>query len=288
MTALAHSPGPAAVLRPVPLQSLLKVEGLRVSFRRDDGWREVVSGISFEIGDGETLAIIGESGSGKSVTASAIMRLLPTGMAKVEGSIAFGGLQLANLSERRMRQVRGNNIAMVFQEPMTSLNPVATIGRQIGETLQIHRGLTGRGARVETLRLLDRVRIADGSGKIDAYPHQLSGGQRQRVMIAMALACRPKLLIADEPTTALDVTIQDEILKLIRDLQADDQMGVLFITHDMGVVTQMADRVAVMKNGIVVESGETEEILRDPSTPIPGGYCVAVPRLGLVDAERSR
>jgi peptide/nickel transport system ATP-binding protein len=215
---------------------VLSVNDLTTSFLVDGQWRTVVRDVGFDVGPRETVAIVGESGSGKSVTALSIMRLLAKGSSRIQGRVLVNGRDVLGLSEDAMRRVRGNDAAMIFQEPMTSLNPVFTIGRQISEALIWHRGLSKGEARVETARLLDKVRIPNASSRFDEYPHQFSGGMRQRVMIAMALACHPKLLIADEPTTALDVTIQGQILDLIKNLQEEEGMSVLFITHDMGVV----------------------------------------------------
>jgi len=215
---------------------VLSVENLSVSFHRDDGWQNVVRNISFALHPGETLAIVGESGSGKSVTAMAIMRLLSARHSRTEGRVSLCGKDLLSLPEQQMRSVRGADVAMIFQEPMTSLNPVFTIGSQIAEVFIRHQGLSKQRARQETIALLEKVRIPHAEQRFDEFPHQFSGGMRQRAMIAMALALKPKLLIADEPTTALDVTIQGQILDLIKTLQAENNTAVLFITHDMGVV----------------------------------------------------
>ena len=276
---------------PVPAAPVLSVEGLSVSFRSDDrggdGWRPAVRDLSFDVGPGETVALVGESGSGKSVTALSIMRLLPeAASARIEGRIRLDGEDLARLPERAMRRVRGDAIAMIFQEPMTSLNPVRTIGFQIAEALTLHRDITGAAAAAEALRLLDKVRIPAAKARFDDYPHRFSGGMRQRVMIAMALACRPKLLIADEPTTALDVTIQAQILALIKQLQDEDGMSVLFITHDMGVVAQVAGRTVVMFEGRAVEAGETGRLFAAPSHPYTRALLAAVPSLGEMAGRR--
>jgi peptide/nickel transport system ATP-binding protein len=259
---------------------VLSVKNLVTSFRIGGQWRPVVKGISFDIAPKETLAVVGESGSGKSVTALSIMQLAPRGSSKVEGSIKLGGTELLSLSEREMRRVRGNEIAMIFQEPMTSLNPVLTIGFQIAETLILHRGLSRAAAETETICLLEKVRIPAAKSRFHEYPHRFSGGMRQRVMIAMALACKPKLLIADEPTTALDVTIQAQILELIKQLQEEEGMSVLFITHDMGVVAEIADRTVVMYNGDAVETGTTADIFARPDHPYTRSLLSAVPKLG--------
>ena len=259
---------------------VMRVEDLRVSFYREGDWHPVVRGVSFDVLPRQTVALVGESGSGKSVTALSAMRLLPPETARIEGRVLLGGRDLMALREAEMRSVRGNEIAMIFQEPMTSLNPSLTVGDQISEVLMQHRAMRFREAKAETLRLLDKVRISAAGRRFGEYPHQLSGGMRQRIMIAIALACRPKLLIADEPTTALDVTIQAQILELIKLLQDEDDLAVLFITHDMGVVAEIADRTAVMYRGEVVEAGETAEIFRAPREAYTRALLSAVPRLG--------
>ncbi len=227
-------------------------------------------GVSFDVGPRETVALVGESGSGKSVSALSILRLLPRDASRIGGRVRFAGRELLAAPEAEMRRVRGDSIAMIFQEPMTSLNPVLTIGFQIAEALIQHRGLSRSAAEAEALRLLDKVRIPAARARLHEYPHRFSGGMRQRVMIAMALACRPKLLIADEPTTALDVTIQAQILDLIKSLQDEEGMSVLFITHDMGVVAEIADRTVVMYRGRAVEAGPTARIFSAPEDPTPG------------------
>ena len=259
---------------------VLAVRHLTTAFRVDGQWITVVKGISFEIGQRETVAIVGESGSGKSVTALSIMGLLPAANSRVSGEILLEGRDLLKLREDAMRHVRGNLISMIFQEPMTSLNPVLTLGFQIAEALIYHRGLDRAQAEAETLRILERVRIPSAALRLHEYPHRLSGGMRQRVMIAMALACKPKLLIADEPTTALDVTIQAEILELIKLLQDEEGMSVAFITHDMGVVAEIADRVVVMLNGNAVEQAPTPQLFAAPREPYTRALLAAVPRLG--------
>ncbi len=261
-------------------QPVLKVENLTTSFLGDDDWLPVVRNLNFEVFAGETLAIVGESGSGNCVTSLSVMRLLKARSSKIEGAVTLNQRSLLGLSEKQMREVRGNEIAMIFQEPMTSLNPTFTVGRQIAETLKAHRGMGGKAAREETIRLLEKARIPNARARFDEYPHQFSGGMRQRVMIAMALALKPKLLIADEPTTALDVTIQGQILDLIKTLQEEEGMAVLFITHDMGVVAEIADRTLVMYRGEVVESGETAELFLRPQHPYTRALLAAVPRLG--------
>jgi len=259
---------------------ILSVSNLTTSFRVEGLWKPVVRNISFDIKPQETLAVVGESGSGKSVTALSIMRLTPPSSSKIEGSIKLNGKELLTLPDAQMRQIRGNDIAMIFQEPMTSLNPVLTIGFQIAEALILHRGLSRSEAEAETIRLLEKVKIPSAKSRFHEYPHRFSGGMRQRVMIAMALACKPKLLIADEPTTALDVTIQAQILELIKQLQQEEGMSVLFITHDMGVVAEIADRTVVMYNGDEIETGPTEDIFASPQKPYTKSLLSAVPRLG--------
>jgi len=259
---------------------VLRIRGLNVAFQTDGVWRPAVHDLSLDIAANETVALVGESGSGKSVTALSIMRLLPEANSRISGSIALQGRDLLRLNEEAMRDVRGNAMSMIFQEPMTSLNPVLSVGAQIAETLRSHRAMSRREAWRTTIALLDQVRIPNARGRAGNYPHQFSGGMRQRVMIAMALACRPSLLIADEPTTALDVTIQAQILDLIRALQNEIGMSVLFITHDMGVVAHIADRVAVMYGGRKVEEGATETIFRAPSHSYTRTLIEAVPKLG--------
>ncbi|WP_332304470.1 ABC transporter ATP-binding protein [Rhizobium sp. GR12] len=265
---------------------VLSVRNLTTSFLVDDEWKSVVRNVSFDVAPGETVAIVGESGSGKSVTSLSIMRLLNPASSRIEGEILLNGRNLLALSEKEMRGVRGNDVSMIFQEPMTSLNPIFTIGRQISEVLVRHKGLSRQQARAETVRLLEKVRIPNASGRFDEYPHQFSGGMRQRVMIAMALASRPKLLIADEPTTALDVTIQGQILDLIKLLQEEEGMSVLFITHDMGVVAEIADRTIVMFRGDEVETGPTEDIFQRGKHPYTRALLSAVPKLGSMRDRR--
>jgi len=264
---------------------VLSVSGLTTSFMRDREWSPVVRDVSFDIASRETVAIVGESGSGKSVTALSIMRLIPKENGRVEGSVRLAGRDLLTLPEASMKDVRGNEIAMIFQEPMTSLNPVLTIGFQIAEALIQHRGLSRAAAEVETIRLLDRVRIPAAKSRFHEHPHRFSGGMRQRVMIAMALACKPRLLIADEPTTALDVTIQAQILELLKELQQEEEMSILFITHDMGVVAEIADRTVVMYGGRAVETDHTARIFAAPSHPYTRALLAAVPRLGSMDGR---
>ncbi len=264
---------------------LLSVRGLTVSFRKNGAWKSMVRNLNFDVGAGEMLAIVGESGSGKSVTALSILRLLPEGASRIEGDARLGGRDILSLPEEEMRSVRGREIAMIFQEPMTSLNPIFPVGRQIAEALTCHGGMGFRAAKAEALRLLDRVRIPNAASRFQDYPHQFSGGMRQRVMIAMALAAKPKLLIADEPTTALDVTVQGQILDLIKQLQAQEGMSVLFITHDMGVVAEMADWTLVMHRGEAVETGETAAIFHHGRHPYTRALLSAVPKLGSMKGE---
>jgi len=259
---------------------VLAVSHLTVSVRGDDGEREVVSDLSFSVARGETLCIAGESGSGKSMTSLAIMALLPQPAARVSGgSIQIDGVDLATLPESRMRHFRGYRIAMIFQEPMTSLNPVLSIGRQIIEAIEVHTPLSRREARQRAIDALKAVRIPDAERRLGQYPHELSGGMRQRVMIAMALALKPDVLIADEPTTALDVTVQGEVLELLRDLQREIGTSLILITHDMGVVAEMADRVIIMRNGRTVEQGRATEIFASPGTDYTRELLAAVPRM---------
>src|SRR5262252_9087495 len=246
--------------------ALLEVDNLQTHFRTPDGVNRAVDGISFAVEAGETVAIVGESGCGKSVTANSILRLVPQPPGRIGGAIRFQGRDLLKLSERAMREVRGNDISMIFQEPMTSLNPVLTIGRQIAEPLRLHQGLSRESVEQRVVEMLGLVGIAEPRRRAREYPHQLSGGMRQRVMIAIALACRPKLLIADEPTTALDVTIQAQILNLI--------------THDLGVVAEIAERVMVMYAGRKVEEAPVAELFRSPRHPYTRGLLSAVPKLG--------
>lgn len=262
------------------LKPVLAVENLTTSFRVNGEWKSVVRNMSFSIAPRETVAIVGESGSGKSVTSLSIMRLLPKVSSKIEGRILLGDKELLSLPEEEMRQVRGNDISMIFQEPMTSLNPIFPIGKQIAEALTVHQNISAAEAKSEVIRLLEKVRIPNAKGRFDEYPHQFSGGMRQRVMIAMALASKPKLLIADEPTTALDVTIQGQILDLIKELQDEEGMSVLFITHDMGVVAEIADRTIVMFRGEQVETGATDDIFHRGQHPYTRALLAAVPRLG--------
>ena len=272
--------------------SLLSFENLRVSFKQDGGLSAAVKGISFDVKKGETVALVGESGSGKSVTALSSVSLLPDS-AVIEGSITYNGQELCGAPESALRKLRGNDISFIFQEPMTSLNPLHTIEKQLSEILLVHQGLRGQEAQTRVIELLTQVGIHDPAGRLKDYPHQLSGGQRQRVMIAMALANGPDLLIADEPTTALDVTIQAQILTLLREFQASMGMSMLFITHDLGIVRKLADRVCVMKDGVIVEAGVTKDIFDAPAHPYTKmlldaetvGYPVPVPDTAPVIAE---
>jgi len=258
---------------------LLSVRDLTVNFAAARGQVRAVAGVSFDLAPGETLGLVGESGCGKTVTAMSILRLLPTPPAQVTGEIRFQGEELSRCPEARMRQIRGNRIAMVFQEPMTALNPVLTIGEQVAEALRLHRGLSHHQAWREAGAALARVGFPDASRRLAHYPHQLSGGLRQRALMAMALACDPELLIADEPTTALDVTIQAQILALLAKLKAELGLAVLFITHNLGIVAQTADRVVVMYAGVMVEQAPTSELFRRPDHPYTVGLLNSVPRL---------
>ncbi len=261
-------------------EPLLSVEDLQTHFGTPDGIVRAVEGLSFHIEAGETLAIVGESGCGKSVTSLSILRLIQEPPGRIAGSIRFQGRDLLALPEAEMRKLRGNDISIIFQEPMTSLNPVLTVGRQIGETLRLHQGLSARQAEARAVEMLTLVGIPAPGRRVREYPHQLSGGMRQRVMIAMALACNPKLLIADEPTTALDVTIQAQILDLMRDLKTRLGSAIMLITHDLGVVAEMAQRVVVMYAGRKVEEAPVAAIFADPQHPYTRGLLGAVPRLG--------
>jgi peptide/nickel transport system ATP-binding protein len=258
----------------------LSISDLNISFRNEDGWTSVVRNLGFDIAPGETVAIVGESGSGKSVTALSVLGLLPQQSTRIEGSIRLGDKELLSLSPKDLKALRGNEIAMIFQEPMTSLNPTMCIGEQIAESIIAHRGVSKAEAKVEAIRLMEKVHIPSAARRYSEYPHQFSGGMRQRVMIAIALACKPALLIADEPTTALDVTIQAQVLNLIKELQEEEGMAVLFITHDMGVVAEVADRMVVMYRGDVVEEGETTEIFANARHPYTKALLSAVPQLG--------
>jgi len=261
-------------------EPLLSVENLQTHFGTIDGVVRAVEGLSFTINAGETVAIVGESGCGKSVTSMSILRLIQTPPGKIAGKIKFQGRDLLTCTDAEMRGIRGKDISMIFQEPMTSLNPVLTVGRQIGESLVLHEGLSPRDAETRAVEILKLVGIPAPERRVREYPHQLSGGMRQRVMIAIALACNPKLLIADEPTTALDVTIQAQILDLMRDLKTRLGSAIMLITHDLGVVAEMAQRVVVMYAGRKVEEGTAREIFGNPLHPYTRGLLGAVPKLG--------
>src|SRR5499426_4107200 len=261
-------------------ERLLEVKGLKTHFFTDEGVVRAVDGVDLHINKGETLGIVGESGSGKSVTALSIMRLIPQPPGRiVEGTINYNGRNLLELPPPQMRKIRGKEISMIFQEPMTSLNPVFTVGEQIAEAIRLHEGLGRRDAMDKTVEMLRLVHIPNAERRVKEYPHQLSGGMRQRVMIAMALACDPNLLIADEPTTALDVTIQAQILDLLRDLQRRLGMSILMITHDLGVIAELADEVIVMYAGKIVESAPVRELFADPQHPYTIGLLGSIARM---------
>ena len=266
------------------MANVLEVNDLKIQFRIDEKYYSAVHGVSFHIEEGETLGLVGESGCGKSVTSLAVMRLLNQ-QTKVSGNVLYKDKDLLKLSESQMRGIRGDEISMIFQEPMTSLNPVHKIGAQIGESLVLHRGMSVKQAREQAIDLLRQVGIPRPEQIVDEYPHQLSGGMRQRVMIAIAMACNPSLLIADEPTTALDVTIQAQILDLMRRLTTENKMATLLITHDLGVVAEMCDRVAVMYAGKIVEEGRVRDIFRNPQHPYTIGLLNSIPKL---EGERGR
>ncbi len=258
---------------------LLEVGNLQTQFPTRAGLVRAVDGVSFYLDGGELLGLVGESGCGKSITALSVMRLIAPPGKIVSGEIIFDGKNLLSLSDREMRQIRGDDIAMIFQDPMTSLNPVFRVGEQIAEALRLHRKLSRKDARAAAIEAMQEVAIPDPARRVDDYPHQLSGGMRQRVMIAMALACNPKLLIADEPTTALDVTIQAQILELLNELRKTRELAVLLITHDLGVVAEVADRVAVMYTGRIVEESPVEELFARPKHPYTEGLLRSVPKL---------
>jgi oligopeptide/dipeptide ABC transporter ATP-binding protein len=264
------------------MSDLLQVKNLKTSFFTPEGEVRAIDGVSFEIGEGKTLGLVGESGCGKSVTSLSIMRLIPSPPGKiVGGEIFYRGRDLLKLNNEEMRKIRGNEISMIFQEPMTSLNPVFTVGNQIGEAIKLHQGLGKRETRQKTIDMLRLVKIADPESRVDSYPHQLSGGMRQRVMIAMALSCNPSLLIADEPTTALDVTIQAQILELMKELQQKiGGMALLLITHDLGVVAEQADDVAIMYAGKIVERSNARQIFNHPFHPYTVGLLNSLPGIG--------
>lgn len=265
---------------------LLTVRNLRTYFYTEDGVVKAVDGVDFEVYEGETLGIVGESGSGKSVTALSVLRLLDVkGRIEEGSSIVFNGRELLELDEEQMRSIRGNEIAMIFQEPMVALNPVFTVGEQISEAILLHQDVDPKTARLMAIEMLKRVGIPEPEKRVDEYPHELSGGMRQRAMIAMALSCRPKLLIADEPTTALDVTIQAQILELMKELQREYGMAIILITHDVGVIAENADRVIVMYGGKVMESADVYTIFKKPRHPYTWGLLTSIPRL---DIEQDR
>ena len=268
------------------MAALLQVEQLKVSFKVEHGEFAAVDGVSFSIEAGRTLGVVGESGCGKSVTSLSIMGLLPKGQGRISGgSIHFDGVDLATLSAEQMRQLRGNRIAMIFQEPMSSLNPAFTVGQQLIESIQVHRPLSDADARDQAIEMLRRVRIPSPETRLDAYPHKLSGGMRQRVMIAMAMSCAPTLLIADEPTTALDVTIQAQVLELMRTLKRETGTAIMLITHDLGVIAELADDVVVMYSGQIVERASVQSLFAEPQHPYAIGLLGSVPRL---DIEQDR
>jgi peptide/nickel transport system ATP-binding protein len=266
-------------------QPLLQVDDLRVSLPTARGWAQALRGVSWRMERGQTLGLIGESGSGKSLTALALMGLLPE-RARVSGSIVFNGQELVGLPEPQMCHLRGARMAMIFQEPMTALNPLHPIWQQIAEPLRLHQHMSARDAKARALQLLERVQLPRARERLDAYPHELSGGQRQRVMISVALACSPDLLVADEPTTALDVTVQKEVLALIQQLVREDGMGLLLISHDLGLMQDQVGRVMVMYGGEVVESASTPELLAQRAHPYTRGLFAARPRLGLARGTR--
>ena len=268
-------------------EPLLEIKNLVTGFETESGLLKAVDGVSFTVPKGSCVGIVGESGCGKSVTAMSIVRLLPQPMGKIlDGEILFQGRDLVQAKETDMHGIRGRHIGVIFQEPMTALNPVHSIGRQIGESLMLHRGLNAREARDAAIQLLQRVRIPAPEQRVDEFPHQLSGGMRQRVVIAIALACEPKLLIADEPTTALDVTIQAQILELMNDLRHKLGMSIIMITHDLGVVAQMCEKIAVMYAGHIVEYGTTDEIFYNPQHEYTKGLINSIPKLNAEEKER--
>ena len=269
------------------MANLIEVRNLQTQFFTQDGIVHAVNGINYEVAEGETVAIVGESGSGKSVGVMSLIRLIPEPPGKiVNGEVEFDGQDLLQLNEEELRQIRGNRIAMIFQDPMTSLNPVLTIGRQITEALELHLNMNREESRSRAIELLELVGIPDAGARLDDYPHQFSGGMRQRVMIAMGLSCNPQLLIADEPTTALDVTIQAQIVDLVTRLQTELGMAIIWITHDLGVVAGLADRVLVMYAGFIVEEGPVDVIYGQPRHPYTLGLLRSIPRLDLGRQKR--
>jgi peptide/nickel transport system ATP-binding protein len=270
-------------------ERLLEVKGLKTHFFTDEGVVRAVDGVDFYINKGETLGVVGESGCGKSVTALSIMRLIPQPPGRItEGQILYDGKNLLDLTPAQMRKIRGKEISMIFQEPMTSLNPVFTVGEQIAEALRLHEGLSRRDAMDKTVEMLKLVHIPNADRRVKEYPHQLSGGMRQRVMIAMALSCNPKLLIADEPTTALDVTIQAQILELLNELKAKLGMAILLITHDMGVIAETAQRVVVMYAAKVAEEAAVGELFKEPLHPYTQGLLRSIPRIDLAATQKTK
>jgi oligopeptide/dipeptide ABC transporter ATP-binding protein len=266
------------MLRKVYVKPLLNISNLKVSFQNNAGDVHPVRGVDLQLNQGETVALVGESGCGKSVTALSVLQLLPTPPARFDsGSIQFSGKELLKSSESEMQRIRGNDIGMIFQEPMTSLNPILTIGDQISETILLHNDISKKETRERVLEILDKVAIPSPEHRIDQYPHELSGGMKQRVMIAMAISCNPKLLIADEPTTALDVTIQFQILELLEKLQIETGMAILLITHNLGIVAEYASRVAVMYAGKIVEESVTKYLFEDPAHPYTRGLLNSLP-----------
>ena len=259
---------------------ILSVKDLKLWFHNDFGATQILNGISFDIYRGETLGIVGESGCGKSMTSLCTMRLLDTPPARIEGEILLNGVDLLKLSEKEMQKMRGNKLSMIFQEPMTSLNPVYTIGDQISEALRLHQGMSKKEALAKSIEMLRLVKVALPEQRVHEYPHQLSGGMRQRVMIAMALACRPELLIADEPTTALDVTVQAQVLDLMRDLQDEMGTAIAFITHDLGVINEMCSRTIVLYCGEVMEEAPVKDLFKDPKHPYTVGLLSTLPKFG--------
>jgi peptide/nickel transport system ATP-binding protein/oligopeptide transport system ATP-binding protein len=270
-----------------PSKFLLVVQDLRTYFHTSEGLYKSVDGVSFAIAEGQTLGIVGESGCGKSVTSLSILRLIPMPPGRIEsGQVFFRGKDLLKLSEKQMRGIRGNNISMIFQEPMTSLNPVFTIGDQIAEVFQTHKNMSKRESLKEAVRMLDLVRIPSAAARVRDYPHQMSGGMRQRVMIAMALACNPDLLIADEPTTALDVTVQAQILNLMEDLQKEFKSSIMMITHDLGVIAEISDYVAVMYAGQIVEYADVNTLFNNPLHPYTHGLLKSIPRIDEIKSKK--
>jgi oligopeptide transport system ATP-binding protein len=283
LTLIDSSPTDQAGIRPAPL---LDVEDLFVEFRTRDGVAKAVNGVSYTIAEGETLAVLGESGSGKSVTAQAIMGILDTPPGYVTGgTVRFRGDDLLAMPEEMRRQFRGKRIAMIFQDALSALNPVFTVGDQIGEMFRVHRGMSKKDARVKALEMMDRVRIPAAKERLRDYPHQFSGGMRQRIMIAMSIALDPDVLIADEPTTALDVTVQAQIMALLKELQQESKMGMMLITHDLGVVADVADKIAVMYAGRIVERAPVHQIYANPRNPYTEGLINSIPRVDMKGQE---